>query len=366
MPRQRPSLWKDLAQRGHTIGRTTSRFGTVAVSGLATSSSPPVFFVHRRYGRLTMAISWAAAGSPGAPWDEAFYRRARGHRLGHAAIAVEADVGTSFIEITTPGPHQPRQLHVSTCGLDGAGASGARDRRRWARHARRAASTSCSCWGRTAPTKAGSDLQLGEASRQTRAGTTSGTRPFPRRRARSSFVTECGTGNLYMLATDNPNYGADPNRYGNNAYLRRVKYESRNMSLARVDPSDPTAFDLQFDSGTGDFCTFRAGVSPSPLRTAASTSTATPGTPAAATTCLKIAEFGWCAIGSERALSPDRVLAARDYLPAVFASSLALRVRYFSAGMVVELVQTLATPNVPTSCSGSNTTTRKKSFSART
>jgi hypothetical protein len=35
-----------------------------------------------------------------------------------------------------------------------------------------------------------------------------------------------------------------------------------NMTLARVDPSDPAAFDLVFDSGSGDYCTFRAGVSP--------------------------------------------------------------------------------------------------------
>jgi hypothetical protein len=71
-----------------------------------------------------------------------------------------------------------------------------------------------------------------------------------------ALINECGTGDIYMLATNNARYSwAQTNRFGNDAYLRHITYQDLVLKSTPI-------LDQQFDSGTGDYCTFRAGVSP--------------------------------------------------------------------------------------------------------
>jgi hypothetical protein len=71
----------------------------------------------------------------------------------------------------------------------------------------------------------------------------------------TQLITECGTGNVYLLATDNDGYkAASTNRYGNNGYLRQITYSGFTLTSTVAD-------DELFDSGDGDFCSFRAAAS---------------------------------------------------------------------------------------------------------
>jgi hypothetical protein len=70
-----------------------------------------------------------------------------------------------------------------------------------------------------------------------------------------ALITECGTGDIYLLATGNTEYplpGSDDN---NTANLWRVTYTDFTVSLT-------SAAVRNFNSGSGDYCTFRAGASP--------------------------------------------------------------------------------------------------------
>jgi hypothetical protein len=82
-----------------------------------------------------------------------------------------------------------------------------------------------------------------------------GTVPVPSSQ-NAQLITECGTGNIYLLATNNERYDVpNTNRYGNYAYLRQITYQDLVLKST-------TVLDQVFDSGDGDYCTFRAGVAP--------------------------------------------------------------------------------------------------------
>ena len=71
------------------------------------------------------------------------------------------------------------------------------------------------------------------------------------------LITECETNDLYLLATNNARYSwPDTNRYGNYSYLRKVGYSNYTATLTKANDVD-----LPFNSGDGDYCTFRAGAS---------------------------------------------------------------------------------------------------------
>ncbi|HEX6277772.1 MAG TPA: hypothetical protein VFZ53_32240 [Polyangiaceae bacterium] len=301
-------LWKNLTSAGHLQGierlQGVGDNRWVAVSGSFDGDQPAgVFFVHM--GDLGGQTGYLFGPQPGTPQrnirgTKTFYpindaahpggMQAHGHVL---AIAVEADAGTSFVEfIDVSDPYQPRRIQRFYVRTDSAPVRPGR------------------VIGGAGLTRMGSGLYLlfvlgqdtanqGWFYLSDRTSITADTKwnyigytAIPTAQ-NAQFITECNTGNLYMLATDNPNYGADPNRYGNYAYLRRVKYDPMNMTLARVDPSDPTAFDLVFDSGSSDFCTFRAGVSPYASPSGGLYLYCHTRHAGGSNENLKIAEFGW-------------------------------------------------------------------------
>jgi hypothetical protein len=69
------------------------------------------------------------------------------------------------------------------------------------------------------------------------------------------LITECGTGDIYLLATGNFAYPVPGYEVNNDARLYRLSHSGFEVSL-----NSPQI--RQFDSGSGDYCNFRAGVSP--------------------------------------------------------------------------------------------------------
>jgi hypothetical protein len=73
----------------------------------------------------------------------------------------------------------------------------------------------------------------------------------------AQLITECGTGDIFLLSTHNTDFGVngDPHRYNNEAYLRRLSYSNYTVSMELLS-------NIPFDSGDNDYCTFYAAVSP--------------------------------------------------------------------------------------------------------
>jgi hypothetical protein len=75
-----------------------------------------------------------------------------------------------------------------------------------------------------------------------------------------ALITECGTGDIYLLATDNSTFeppiaATDAHRPYNHAYLSRLGLSGFDVTVESVNAR-------YFNSGSGDYCTFRAAVSP--------------------------------------------------------------------------------------------------------
>ena len=75
-----------------------------------------------------------------------------------------------------------------------------------------------------------------------------------------ALITECGTGDIYLLATDNsafvaPIAATDLHQSQNHAYLWRLGHSNFDVTMTSVAAR-------YFNSGSGDYCTFRAAVSP--------------------------------------------------------------------------------------------------------